>query len=280
VAWIGTLKVDGTGKAWTWIVLGTAWCVFGTAVLRTYLQALGASTDSLSRLLRAGVVLHCVAALILPYSSNDLFSNLAYGRMSFLGMSPYTGGPGDLPAADPFRALVSSNWLRSSCAYGPILAGLNALAGRAATVLGAMAIFKLSMLAVMLATLLVAYAICRRHLSGERATRAFSLLALNPLLAYEITGEAHNDGVMILALTAFVWAALEERELLAVLFLALAFFAKFAVAPVLGLYLWFIARRDPLKGLAATALFATTGVLLFLPFAGAGIGYFQARDKT
>jgi hypothetical protein len=71
---------------------------------------------------------------------------------------------------------------------------------------------------------------------------------------------------MVLGLMLFVWAALAERELLAIACLGLALYAKFAVAPVLGLYLVFLLRRSPLKAAAAAALVAGVGAVLFLPF--------------
>jgi alpha-1,6-mannosyltransferase len=266
VVWLHTLVVDGTGHVWSWVVLGAAWLLFSASAMRAYLAAVEEARDPLPRLLVRSVLLHCIAALALPYTSNDLFSNLAYGRMARLGLDPYAAGPRSLPAADPFRALVSRNWIDAPSVYGPILTWFNMLAGRAATVPAAMVLFKLALLAVTLATVFVAYAICRRHLGGARAATAFVLFAWNPLLVYEISGQAHNDGVMLLGLTAFVWAALERRQLLAVCFLALAFYAKFAVAPVLGLYLWHLARHSRARAALGGLLFLALGFLLFLPF--------------
>ena len=266
VAWLGTLLVDGTGHPWSWGLLGLAWLVLGVGALRAFLAALDRGTEPLRRLLAPALVLHVVAALALPYTSNDLFSNLAYGRMLRLGLDPYALGPSALPAGDAFRALVSSNWRDTPSVYGPVLTALHAVAGLAGAVPWAMAIFKVIVLAVTLATVLLAYAVCRKHVPAPLAPSAFVLFAWNPLLAHEISGQAHNDAVMLLGLTAFVWAALEERELLAVLLLALAFYAKFAVAPVLGLYLWYLARRSPGRALIAGAMVAALGVALFLPF--------------
>jgi hypothetical protein len=266
VIWVRTLAVDYTGGPLSWVVLGAAWLAFSAAAMRSFLGALDGPPSPLPRLFAVAVALHAVAALALPYSSNDLYSNLAYGRMARLGLDPYSAGPVALPAGDPFRALVSRNWIHAPSAYGPILTWLNALAGRAPTVPAAMAAFKLTMLAVTLATVAIAYAICKRHLRPAEAAPAFVLFAWNPLLAYEISGQAHNDAVMLLGLTAFVWAALARRQLLAVLFLSLAFYAKFAVAPVLGLYLWTLARTDRARAAAGAALVVAIGVLLFLPF--------------
>lgn len=266
VAWLRTLAVDRTGTPWSWGVLGLAWLAVSVPGARAYLAAIGDERAKLRSVLAGAVVLHTTAALALPYTSNDLFSNLAYGRMARLGLDPYAAGPGVLPAGDPFRALVSANWIDAPSVYGPVLTWLNALAGRGDTVPAAMAIFKLAMLGVTLATVGVAYLVCKRHLAPGRAAPALALFAWNPLLAYEIAGQAHNDGVMLLGLTAFVWAALGGRRLLAVAFLGLAFWAKFAIAPVVGLYLWHLARTDRRRAALGALLFVAMGVLLFLPF--------------
>ncbi|GEJ58118.1 polyprenol phosphomannose-dependent alpha 1,6 mannosyltransferase MptB [Anaeromyxobacter diazotrophicus] len=266
VGWLRTLLVDRTGTPWSYGLLGLAWLAVSVPGARAYLRAVEDERAKLRTVLAGAVVLHTTAALTLPYTSNDLFSNLAYGRMARLGLDPYASGPGVLPAGDPFRALVSVNWIDAPSVYGPVLTWLNTLAGRADTVPAAMAIFKLAMLAVTLATVGVAYLVCRRHLAPGRAAPALALFAWNPLLAYEIAGQAHNDGVMLLGLTAFVWAALGGRRLLAVAFLGLAFWAKFAIAPVVGLYLWHLARTDRRKAALGALVFVGMGVLLFLPF--------------
>jgi hypothetical protein len=265
VAWLGTLVVDHVGTPWSYGVLGAAWLALAGVAARAYLAAADDAGGALRPLLAGALVLHLAAALALPYTSNDLFSNLAYGRMSALGLDPYAAGPSALPVGDPFRALVSPNWIATPAVYGPIATALNALAGRAGGVPAAMAAFKLLLLAAALGTVLVAHALCRRHLAPERAAPAFVLLAWNPLLAWEIAGQAHNDGLMLLALTAFVAAALAGRRLLAVLLLALAFWTKFAVAPVLGLYLAFLARGSRARAAMGAALVAAAGVLLLLP---------------
>jgi hypothetical protein len=275
VAWLGTLRVDYTGTPLSWTVLGLAWLVASVPGARAYLRAVRPSPapgpgrgegPPLRSMLAGAVVLHAVAALALPYTSNDLFSNLAYGRMARLGLDPYASGPRALPEGDPFRALVSPNWLDARSAYGPVLTWLDALAGRADTAAGALIAFKLVILALTLAIVAIAYRVCRDHLPADRAAPAFALLAWNPLLAWELSGQAHNDAVMLLGLAAFVWAATAGRRLVAVAAVAFAFWAKFAVAPVLGLYLVHLLRTRRRDALAGAALTVGMGLALFLPF--------------
>ncbi len=264
--WLRTLLVDGTGTAATYVVLGAAWFAFSALAMRGYLRATETGARPLSRLLGPALVLQVIAAFALPYSSNDLWSYVAYGRMMRVGISPYAAGPIALPSGDPFLALVSPHWRDAPSVYGPILAALSWVAGRSASVVGAAVVYKALMLGVTLAIVLVAYAICRKHVPPAAAASSFVLFAWNPLLAYEISGQAHNDGVMVLALAAFVWAALEDRALLAALFLAVGFHAKFAVAPVAGLYLVYLARRSLLRTAAVAGVFVVVGVLAWWPF--------------
>lgn len=264
--WLRTLLVDGTGTVATWVVLGAAWLALSVLAVRGYLDATRTGVRRLSPLLGPALLLQVIAAFALPYSSNDLWSYVAYGRMMRVGISPYAAGPSALPAGDPFLALVSPNWRDAPSVYGPILSGLSWVAGRSPSVLGAAVVYKAMMLGVTLAIVLVAYAICRKHVPPAAAASSFVLFAWNPLLAYEIGGQAHNDGVMVLALAAFVWAALEERALLGALFLAIGFHAKFAVAPVAGLYLVYLARRSVLRAAGVAAVFAVVGLLAWWPF--------------
>lgn len=261
----GTARVDGASVGAHQIWLGIAWLALSGLAMRFYLWATESDLEP-RHVLWGAILVHAAAALALPYSSNDIFSNLAYGRMLRLGLNPYLAGPSALPAGDPFLALVGGHWVDTPSVYGPVNLVLNWVAGRADTVASAMAVYKLEVFGTSVATVFAAYAICRRHLKGASAASAFAFLALNPLLVYEVSGQAHNDGVMVLGLMLFVWAALEDRELLATAFLSLAFCAKFAVAPVLGLYLVSLLRRAPLKGVLAAAVAAGLSIALFAPF--------------
>src|SRR5205085_2397030 len=75
-------------------------------------------------------------------------------------------------------------------------------------------------------------------------------LAWNPLFAWEISGQAHSEGLVLVGLLVFVWAALRSREWLAVLGASCAVLSKIVLLPLLGLYLCFVARRRPLRALA------------------------------
>jgi hypothetical protein len=266
VALAGTLKVSGTDTRAGLIAMGICWLAFGAWGARTYLGAASGAPPPLRKLLCGALLVQAVCFLALPYGSNDLFSNLAYGRMMRLGLNPYLAGPGALPPGDPFLALVDVRWGDTPMVYGPVVAAADLLAGLAGSVASAMVVYKLLMLATVFATLLVAYAICCRRPDQQAAAAAFAFFALNPLLAWELSGQAHNDALMVLGLAIFVWAALQERELLAVASLSFAVYAKFAVALVLGLYLVHLLRRSPAKAVALGLFSAALGLVAYLPF--------------
>ena len=183
-------------------------------------------------------------------TSNDVHSYLANGRLWQAGLSPYRYSPADLPTDDPFRAEVSSVWLHAATPYGPLLTWMSRLAVVSDSMPGAMLIYKLETLVVVAVLLLLAGGYCRRWLDSEAGPRSFLFLAWNPLVAWELTGQFHNDVVMVAATMGFVWAARADRKSLAGLALGIAFFAKFAVASLVGLYGLFVLRRSPWRGLA------------------------------
>jgi hypothetical protein len=159
------------------------------------------------------------------------------------GQNPYVQVPEDLDVHDPIRGLVGAHWLDKPTPYGPIVTYISVLAAGAGPPWAAIVVFKAALLACSLGCVLLAYRFCRDHLPIGDAAVSFIVLGWNPLLAWEISGQAHNDGIMLLGTAGFVWAAATRREWLAWLALCLAFCAKIAIAPVMGLYLVFQARR-------------------------------------
>jgi hypothetical protein len=218
------------------------------------------------RALAAGALAVQLAAFpSLPLTSNDLFSNLAYGRLAALGLDPYLFAPRALPVGDAFRALVGARWLDTPIVYGPIAEALDAACGRAATVAGALAALKALTFAASLAAVALAWGFTRARMAGERARAAFVFFAWSPLAAWELAGQAHNDALMVAATVAFVWALCAGRELTAALALAAALLAKPAVAPLAPIFLIMVARRSPARALALALAMAAAAALAFFP---------------
>jgi hypothetical protein len=243
------------------LALGLAFAAAFAAAAGLYLLALRRAAGPVTRpLLAAAILVHLGASVALPLTSNDAFPNLAYGRLMILGHDPAIARAADLGADDPFGRLVDAHWRNSVSVYGPLLNRISAACARAGAVAPALLLFKLVMLAAGLSTLLLAYGFCRSLESGGAWT--FCLIGLNPLLAWEVSGQAHNDGVMVLAAMAFVWAVEARREWLALVLLTIGFVAKLAVAPLLLLFLCWVLRRSVPRAAAmgAVALAVVVGL--------------------
>jgi hypothetical protein len=234
-----------------------------------YLRLLQAdlAEEKLRELARAAIAFHLIAGIALPLTSSDLFTNLAYGHLTHLGVDSYQVGLVALPEGDAFRALVPSRYMESRNSYGQVITLINWLSTAAGNVWAAIAIHKMFSVAFALACVWLARSYCTTHLSGARRCRAFLLFPLNPVFVWEISGQSHNDGVMVVALTAAVVLASNGRAWPALASMIAGVISKMVVVPVLGLYLWHSLRSAPMR--AAAMIVALLG-------SSAMFWYFQA----
>jgi hypothetical protein len=261
-----TLALEVAMPLWATVAQWTLFGLFAGWSALSFWRLLGARIE-LPQLLRLAVVLHLCAAPALPLTSSDVFCNLAYGRVAALGQNPYTVAPAQLPDGDPFRAVVYERWAGYPTPYGPAVAFFDAAAASTRTLGGALAVFKLEMLAATLLALLIGAAICRRHADGSvSGAAAFALLGCNPLLAWELSGQAHNDALLVLGLCGFLYGASRQRWFSALVALALALWTKPAALPVCGLVFVWQLRRAPLRAALALAGTAALGAVLYAPF--------------
>jgi len=263
----GTLRIDTGSAAFilSSLALGAGLAVACTCALRLQRDARWLEPRAL---LASSLVAHLCAFPALALTSSDLFSYLAYGRLQLAGLNPHLSGPRAL-ASDPVTALVAPRWLDARSNYGPLADLASRLAARAGETFGSPVwvagfSFKLLMLLSSLGVVLLAWGHARRR--GADGADAFALVALSPLLAWEVSGQGHNDGLVVLALMGFVWAASAGRELAASLALAAGVAVKIAVAPLLALYLLFVARRSPTRAAALGLAAAALGAVAFLPY--------------
>lgn len=122
---VRTLRVDDLhlpllARLWPSIALGLLAAIFAWRYLLLYRSSL-----SLRAIVVGAVALHLAAAPALPLTSNDIFSNLAYGRLAALGQNPYAATPRALATNDEFRAHVGSLWRDTPSVYGPIVTALS-----------------------------------------------------------------------------------------------------------------------------------------------------------
>jgi hypothetical protein len=236
-----------------------------------------ASSLRRSSLLRSAIPVQLAAALAVPLTSSDFFQYLAYGLLQLHGKNPLAVGP-DALGQGPLVGLVAQRWISQPSVYGPVLdllflvsAWVGALFG--APLLGTAIALKLLMLSSGLATTALAARFLCAHQPGPTGSRALAMVAFSPLLAWEIAGQGHVDGVMALSMMLFVWAATERREMAATLWLSLGALAKLSFAPILALYLLFLLRsRGPRVAALCGSAAAAMGALLMLPYLRGFVG--------
>src|SRR5262249_49113804 len=157
---------------------------------------------------------------------------------------------------DPRVALVTPRWLNTPMVYGPVAGLATAVIAPLQGVAASLWTFKLEMLLAALAAVLLAYGFCRSCLPPGRAEAPFLLFAWNPLFAWEISAQAHTEGLVLVGLLCFVWAATRGREWIALSGLIAAFYTKLVLAPLLLLYLAFVFWRKPARAIAMLAVTA------------------------
>ena len=212
---------------------------------------------------RGALLLHLIAFLCLPLTSNDIFSNLAYGRMASLGIDPFTLLPSDLPASDIYRIHVGA-WTEAPCVYGPVVLLLAQLSLGSSMALAVWKFKAFMALATGLAMAL-AYNYCR-SLPADQGKQRFVMLAWHPLVLWELTSQAHNDATLVLGLTLAVWAMARERWNWATVGLVLASLTKIVIVPLLGLYFFWLFRASPRRAVGQGLLYLGLCALGYYPY--------------
>lgn len=247
-------------------MVGLALLWVGLVALRWFERT---AEHSVTGLARASLILQLCALPALALTSSDIFSNLAYAALSAAGENPCLVGPSAL-GKGPVLALVSPRWADTPSAYGPVLNLLGWLAGQLGRLLdspiwGAGAAYKLLMAAATSGA--IGFAAKTAHALGTRvAAQGLAVVALSPLLAWELTAQGHNDAVMVCTLCAFAWAAARGKDGLGALALGIGVLSKAGIAPLLLLWLVLMWRRAPRHALAWAAALVTLAVLAWAPF--------------
>ncbi len=275
----GTVRVDET------IIYGLARAVvaglvaFGASALAAgYLAGFSSIRQarapwSWRRLVGLALGLQVLASFMLPLTSNDVFSNILYGHLeAYRGIHAATVTP-DAMRTDPLFAWVGETWNDIPCVYGPFLIAHLRLASwlSGGTLVAGLVVHKILLLAVS-AVWIGLCAAWARGLEDEKARRpAVWLLAFNPIWLFEVTGQAHNDGIVVVLVMTAVLAYRRGWLLSSSALLGLATAGKyFAVVPFGCLMLWSVLHggRLPRRLRAvtlATLVFGGTIALCYAP---------------
>ncbi|MGC4105750.1 MAG: hypothetical protein QM753_05240 [Thermomicrobiales bacterium] len=180
---------------------------------------------------------HVIMLFMAPMSA-DVFFYAMTGDMAANGNNPYTHALRDFPENPLFRY---NHWIDMTTVYGPVWTTIN----RALmTVTGpdpflAVLTFKIFLGISALALAGVVWFIALRLTESRRlAACAFVLVAWQPNMIVETSGQAHNDSFMLLLLvagigTVLVWGSRYLR--LALTITALSIGVKYVTLPIVGL---------------------------------------------
>ncbi len=182
--------------------------------------------------------------LMYPVGAADVFDNIIRGRMTALyHANPFIQVPNQFPN-DPFLRYAA--WGGAHTAYGPLwellAAVLVRLAGNgiAANVL----VFKVAMILTYAADVALIRRILLR-IAPQHALAGVYLFAWNPPVLFEIAGNAHNDGLMLMTILLAVYFYVTRRYATALVALVAGALVKFLPAALIPLFLVGALRRLP-----------------------------------
>jgi hypothetical protein len=194
------------------------------------------------------------AFLALALTSSDVFFYLCLGALKLSGVGPDVSASSALHGSALLDPIAREVWIDEPSPYGPLFHSVAAAAAFIGEKMGSPfwgAFWALK--AVLFVAVLAALAIGMRHLASRRegvAAEIFIPLALGPFVAWEISGQAHNDGLLFLLSMVFWVAATKGRDAWGVVALSAGVAVKCTLAPLLVLYLVLIGRTSWRRGLA------------------------------
>jgi hypothetical protein len=269
VAMTGTFRIDVYDVSF-FVASGLLGVGLGIACFCAFRLTQVAEGFPRGHLVRWALAANLAVVFAAPLTSADLFTYLGLGRLQLLGENPFSV-PLSRIDLGPLSGAIPARWAATVSPYGPVANAMFFAAAWTGALLrspwwGSAVAFKLIMASCHSAFILLAARYSRKHRPGKDGARALALVAFCPLIAWEVSGEAHNDGFLIVALMLFVTAAVEGRALAAVLALAVATQTKVTLAPILLLYLLFLLRTKGARALLHALAALLLSALVMLPF--------------
>jgi hypothetical protein len=149
-----------------------------------------------------GAIVFQFTLLVLPgLFSQDVFSYIAYGRIAAIyDLNPYIWPPSVL--RDPVVPWVAEVWRTYATPYGPAWVGVQWLIAHLSSELSIAdqaLVYRAFANILLLVNLGLAWLLAGRMmpLTRTQRTTALAALAWNPLVLFEIAGNAHNDALMV-----------------------------------------------------------------------------------
>jgi hypothetical protein len=202
-----------------------------------------------------------------PATAADVFGYIAHGRLlAEHRVNPFIVPPAQFPL-DPIMPYVA--FPHEPSQYGPLWVLLNgglAIAARG-DLLVEVLLYKAVAAVAHVAGAGLVFSIARRLGAGLPRARASAYLYLwNPMLLWEMIGNAHNDGVMMLLGLAAAWLFVARIDVLVLPAIAAGALVKIPVmlmAPVLAIGAW---RRRRTRAFEGALLAITLAAVVYHPF--------------
>ena len=180
-----------------------AWlAVWYVAALILLDQGLGRARAAVWVVLGGALAFQTTLLFLPGLFSQDVFSYIAYGHLAALyDLNPYVWPPSAI-AKDAVVPWVADVWRSYASPYGPLWTDVQWVIARVdgrQSVADEAMVYRGLANALLVANLGLAWAVLGRMLPLDRARRTTALAALawNPLVLFEVAGNAHNDVLMV-----------------------------------------------------------------------------------
>lgn len=183
------------------------------------------------------VVAHTVMLLLVPTNADVFFYEMT-GDLAANGINPYASPLMEFPE-NPL--LAYNHWVEMTAVYGPVWTGVNSaiMSVTGPDPVLATVVYKVVLGSVVMAVAALVYWFVRRlTASPPLAVAAFVLVAWQPNMIVESTGQAHNDPLMLLLSTAGVFLAVAGGTRTVrggLVLITLSALVKYVTLPLLGL---------------------------------------------
>ncbi len=216
-----------------------------------------------------------------PIFSRDVYSYLAQGTMTFLGIDAYVHGPAVFggPLTDDIPAI----WQDTPAPYGPVFLSL---ISDVTSITGESKFFGILVMRLLAlgGLALIVWSIRRiARVSGVDPGAALWLGVLNPLVILHLVADAHNDALMLGLMMAGLALALERRPAAGAALVTLAALVKApaGLALVFLMPIWAAQMSGRARWLRAALAAGGIGigtVVVTTTVAGTGYGWIAALD--
>jgi Gpi18-like mannosyltransferase len=217
-------------------------------------------------LFAAAAIFSAELLLVYPATAADVFGYIAAGQLlATHHVNPLVVPPVAFPQDTIVAYLVYPG---EPSQYGPLwvaLSGAIASLTRTDLLKGVLA-YKLVAVAAHLASGAVIYWIAAGLTGSATRARASAYLFLwNPLLLWEMVGNAHNDGLMLLLGLVGIWLFVSGRDLLSLACVSLGALIKLPIALIGPVIFVGVLRRSWARAIEATLIGLALVVLVYRP---------------